>query len=160
MSESTLLTNSELYTANVEAIKKLKGIDASSVDSYAKSLAASEAGRLDSNMSSGAFLFYETLDVTIQNSSNYSNQLFHISYFDPKGSALANVQAKGNIYTTYGDWDDFFSNVNSFYYVGSYSGILLNWFADKTLVGHFEQTEVTNDFAGLTMGGAGEWKQR
>lgn len=137
-------------------LKKLKGIDAASIDLYAEKLAATSASVLSAKSDIIFALFYGNLTVKVL-ADPYKNKYFDV---DTWGLGATGGTAVGMMYTAYDNWDAFFNNVTSYHVQGIADGggfLQINWFiSNGTPVGQFNGAMA--GAGGIEAGGAGRWK--
>lgn len=155
MSDLLLPSNPNFQKATAN-LKKLKGIDAASIDSYAKKLTATSAPVLSAKADIIFVVFYGNLTVKVL-ADPYKHKYFDV---DTWGLGATGGAAVGMMYTAYDNWDAFFKNVTSYHVQGLSDGggfLQINWFIKNgTPVGQFNGGMA--GAGGIEAGGAGRWK--
>jgi hypothetical protein len=149
---------SEIQKAGLKALRNLKGVDQSAVESFPERLAASGAAVLGAKADLTFILFYGKL--TVKPTTNpYTEYCFDVDVWGAGGMAGSSI---GFMYTAYDNWDAFFQNVTA-YHVQGVSGAVgflqVNWFNKSgTPVGQFNGGTLGG--GALEAGGSGKWAKK
>ena len=132
-----LLPTDPIFQEATSNLKNLRGIDAASINSYAKNLATTTASVLSAKADIIFAVIYGNLTVKV-NTDPYTNKNGDVDIW---GIGAAGGTAIGMMYTAYDNWDAFFNNVTAYHVQGIAEGggaLQINWFiSNGTPVGQF-----------------------